>query len=64
MDEQRDDLLAYKIAKNTRDVEAIIREIENLNRKIVEMRLALSESDEKSIGATHGYVYQWSDYSR
>jgi|GEM_PF-4711089 hypothetical protein len=63
MDEQRDDLLAYKIAKNTRDVEAIIREIENLNRKIVEMRLALSEPDEKSIGATHGHIYQWSDYS-
>ncbi len=64
MDEQRDDLLAHKIAKNSRDVEAIIREIENLNHKIAEMRLALSEPDEKSIGSTHGTVYQWSDYPR
>tara|TARA_Y100000758_G_scaffold171563_1_gene121957 strand:+ start:469 stop:663 length:195 start_codon:yes stop_codon:yes gene_type:complete len=64
MDEQRDDILAHKIAKNTRDVEAIIREIENLNHKIADMRLALSDPDEKSIGATHGTVYQWSDYPR
>lgn len=64
MDELSDDLLAHKIAKNTRDVEAIIREIEELNRKILDMRLTLSEPDEKSIGATHGTVYQWSDYPR
>ena len=64
MDEQRNDLLAHKIAKNTRDVEAIIREIENLNHKIADMRLALSDPDEKSIGNTHGTVYQWSDYPR
>lgn len=64
MDEQRDDLLAHKIAKNTRDVEAIIREIENLNHKIAEMRMELTEPDEKSIGNTHGTVYQWSDYPR
>ena len=64
MDEQRDDLLAHKIAKNSRDVEALIREIENLNHKIAEMRIALSEPDEKSIGATHGNLYQWSDYQR
>lgn len=62
MDEQRDDLLAHKIAKNTRDVEAIIREIENLNHKIAQMRLDLSEPDEKSLGATQGNLYQWSDY--
>ena len=62
MDEQRDDLLAHKIAKNTRDVEAIIREIEHLNYKIAEMRLALSEPDEKSIGATHGNLSQGNDY--
>ena len=64
MDEQRDDLLANKIAKNTRDVEKIIQEIEHLNRKIADMRLALDDPDEKSIGATHGTLYQWSDYPR
>ena len=64
MDEKRDDLLAHKIAKNTRDVEAIIREIEDLTHKIAEMRLALESPDEKSIGRTHGTVYQWSDYPR
>jgi len=61
MDEPRDDLLAHKIAKNTRDVEAIIREIENLSHKIAEMKLLLSEPTEKSIGSTHGNIHQWSD---
>lgn len=62
MDEQQDDLLAHKIAKNERDVRAIIQEIENLSHKIAEMKLLLSEPTDQSIGSTHGNIYKWSDY--
>ena len=60
--DQRDELFERRLFKNQQDIDQIFDKIAEIDRNLELLRISFESPDAKSIGATHGNVYDWAGY--
>ena len=60
--DQRDELFERRLLKNQQEIDRIFAKIAEIDRNLELLRAAMDGPGEKSIGATHGNIYDWAGY--
>jgi hypothetical protein len=60
--DQRDELFERRLFKNQQDIDQIFDKIAEIDRNLELLRISFESPDAKSIGATHGNLYDWGSY--
>lgn len=65
-DEPIDDIFERRLLNNQRQIDRVIDEVATINRELglIQAAIAAEERgpDVKTIGETHGHLYDWSEY--
>lgn len=61
-DEQRDELFERRLLKNQQEIDRIFDKIDEIDRNLELLRISFEGPDAKSIGSTHGNLYDWASY--
>ncbi|SVB19787.1 uncharacterized protein METZ01_LOCUS172641 [marine metagenome] len=59
---QRDELFERRLIKNQQEIDRIFDKIEEIDRNLELLRISFEGPDAKSIGSTHGNLYDWGGY--
>ena len=62
MDEPVDEIFEMRLRKNQEEINRIVEEVRTINHNLGLVRAALESPDAKTIGATHGHLYDWSSW--
>ena len=60
--DQLDELFERRLLKNQQEIDRIFEKIAEIDRNLELLRLSFESPDAKSIGSTHGNVYDWAGY--
>ena len=63
MDESVDEIFEMRLRKNQREIDRIVEEVRSINHNLGLVRAALDSPDAKTIGETHGHLYDWSTWN-
>lgn len=59
---QRDELFERRLVKNQQEIDRIFDKIAEIDRNLELLRASFESPGEKSIGSTHGNLYDWAGY--